>query len=145
VPDEATRKALAIAHCERINAGDVEGLLALYSPAVRFEDPVGAGARVGHGALRSHIGGAVAAGVHDACGEPVAAPDGRHAAVPVTSTMNFLPNGPLMVRHGILTAPEEPEKARMEFTCMLVIEVGESGLIEEMRAYWGRSDVRFLE
>ncbi|WP_328869738.1 nuclear transport factor 2 family protein [Streptomyces sp. NBC_00287] len=145
MPDEATLKALAVAHCERINAGDVEGLLALYSPAVRFEDPVGAGPRVGHGALRSHIAGAVAAAVHDAYGEPVAAPDGRHAAVPVTSTMNFLPNGPLMVRYGMLDTPEEPQNARMEFTCMLVVEVGPGGLIEEMRAYWGRSDVRFLD
>ncbi|MGV9455996.1 nuclear transport factor 2 family protein [Streptomyces sp. NPDC003635] len=144
MPDEATRKALAVAHCERINAGDVEGLLALYSPAVRFEDPVGAGPRVGHGALRSHIAGAVAAGVHDAYGEPVAAPDGRHAAVPVISTMNFLPNGPLLVRRGILDAPREPEKARLEFTCMLVVEVGADGLIEEMRAFWGSSDVRLL-
>ncbi|MEU9735430.1 nuclear transport factor 2 family protein [Streptomyces sp. NPDC048002] len=143
--DEVTRKALAVAHCERVNAGDVEGLLALYSPGVRFEDPVGSGERLGHGALRSHIAGAVAAGVHDAYGEPVAAPDGRHAAVPVTSTMDFLPNGPLMVRHGLLERPEDPEKARLEFTCMLVIEVGASGLIEDMRAYWGRSDVRFVD
>ncbi|MCM1971660.1 MULTISPECIES: nuclear transport factor 2 family protein [Streptomyces] len=144
MPDEATRKALAVAHCERINSGDVEGLLALYSPAVRFEDPVGSGQRIGHGALRSHIAGAVAAGVHDAYGEPVAAPDGRTAAVPVTSTMDFLPNGPLLVRHGLVEAPPEPGTARLEFTCMLVVEVGPGGLIEEMRAYWGRSDVRFL-
>ncbi|MGW5638572.1 nuclear transport factor 2 family protein [Streptomyces sp. NPDC003832] len=145
MPDEATRKALVVAHCERINSGDVEGLLALYSPAVRFADPVGSGERLGHGALRSHIAGAVAAGVHDAYGEPVAAPDGRHAAVPVTSTMSFLPNGPLMVRLGLLESPGDPATARLEFTCMLVIEVGASGLIEEMRAYWGRSDVRFLD
>ncbi|WP_431783857.1 nuclear transport factor 2 family protein [Streptomyces chumphonensis] len=144
MPDEATCKALAIAHCERINAGDVEGLLALYSPAVRFEDPVGSGLRIGHGALRSHIAAAVAGGVHDAYGEPVAAPDGRHAAVPVTSTVNFLPGGPLLVRHGILDAPPEPESARVEFSCTLVIEVGAAGLIEDMRAYWGRSDVRFV-
>ncbi|MEV7018946.1 nuclear transport factor 2 family protein [Streptomyces sp. NPDC093991] len=142
MPDEATCKALAVAHCERINAGDVEGLLALYSPAVRFEDPVGSGQRIGHGALRSHIAGAVAAGVYDAYGEPVAAPDGRHAAIPVTSTMNYLPNGPLMVRFGLLDAPADPERTRMEFSCMVVIEVGASGLIEEMRAYWGRSDLR---
>lgn len=145
MPDEATCKALALAHCERINAGDVEGLLKLYSPAVRFEDPVGTGTRIGHGALRSHIAGAVAAGVYDAAGEPVAAPDGRHAAVPVTSTMSFLPNGPLMVRYGILDAPRDPRTARMRFSCMLVIQVGAQGLIEDMRAYWGRSDVRFVD
>ncbi|WP_180929797.1 nuclear transport factor 2 family protein [Streptomyces sp. AJS327] len=145
MPDETTCKALAVAHCERINAGDVEGLLKLYSPAVRFEDPVGGGERIGHGALRSHIAGAVTGGVHDAYGEPVAAPDGRHAAVPVTSTVNFLPNGPLMVRYGMLDTPEDPENARMEYSCTLVIQVGESELIEDMRVYWGRSDVRFVD
>ncbi|GAB2586906.1 hypothetical protein GCM10027168_19700 [Streptomyces capparidis] len=144
MPDEATRKALVLAHCERINAGDVEGLLRLYTPAVRFEDPVGTGTRIGHGALRSHVAGAVAAGVYDAAGEPVAAPDGRHAAVPVTSTMNFLPNGPLMVRHGILQAPPDPATARMEFSCVLVVQVNDDSLIEDMRVYWGGSDVRFL-
>lgn len=144
MPDEATCKNLALEHCLRINDGDVEGLLKLYTPAVRFEDPVGTGTRVGHGALRSHIAGAVAAGVHDAAGEPVAAPDGSTAAVPVTSTMAFLPNGPLMVRYGILDAPAEPATARMEFSCMLVIRVTGGGLIEDMRTYWGRSDVRFV-
>lgn len=145
MPDEATCKALALEHCWRVNAGDVEGLLKLYAPAVRFEDPVGSGERIGHGALRSHAGGAIAAGVYEAPGEPVAAPDGRHAAVPVTATMNFLPNGPLMVRFGLLDAPADPATARMEFSYVMVIAVGAGGLIEDMRAYWGRDDVRFVD
>lgn len=144
MPDEATLKALALEHCRRVNAADVEGLLELYALNVRFEDPVGAGERIGHGALRSHIAGAVAAGVQDEPGAPVAAPDGRHAAVPVTARMSFLPNGPVLVRHGLLTPPAEPRTARMEFRCVLVIGVGADGLIEDMRAYWGPTDVRYL-
>lgn len=144
MPDEATLKALALEHCARVNAADVEGLLKLYALNVRFEDPVGSGERIGHGALRSHMGGAIAAGVYDAPGEPVAAPDGRHAAVPVTSTMGFLPNGPVMVRHGMLKPPVDPRTARMEFRCVMVIGVGPDGLIEEMRTYWGPTDVRYV-
>lgn len=144
MPDEATLKELALEHCRRLNAADVEGLLTLYALNVRFEDPVGAGERIGHGALRSHLGGAIAAGVHDAPGEPVAAPDGRHAAVPVTATMRFLPNGPVMVRYGLLPPPADPATARLEFRCVLVIGVGRDGLIEDMRTYWGPTDVRYL-
>ena len=144
MPDEATLKALALEHCWRVNAADIDGLLKLYALNVRFEDPVGSGERIGHGALRSHAGGAIAAGVHEAPGEPVAAPDGRHAAVPVTATMNFLPNGPIMVRHGVLTPPADPRTARMEFRYVMVIGVGPDGLIDDMRAYWGPTDVRYV-
>jgi steroid delta-isomerase len=122
LPDEATLKALALEHCRRVNAADLEGLLKLYALNVRFEYPVGAGERIGHGALRSHAGGAMAAGEHDEPGEAVAAPDGRHAAVPVTATMNYLPNGPIMVRHGVLTPPADPRTARIELCCVMVIE-----------------------
>lgn len=142
MPDEATLKALALEHCRRVNAGDVEDLLRLYALAVRFEDPVGSGERIGHGALRSHIAGAVAAGVHDEPGTPVAAPDGRHAAVPVTARMSYLPNGPVMVRHGLLPAPADPAAARLEFRCVLVLRVGADELIEDLRAYWGPTDIR---
>jgi steroid delta-isomerase len=144
LPDEATLKALALEHCRRFNAADVDGLLRLYALNVRFEDPVGAGERIGHGALRSHASGAVAAGVRDEPGVPVAAPDGRHAAVPVTATMSFLPNGPIMVRHGVLTPPDDPRTARMQFRCVLVIGVNPDGLIDDMRTYWGPTDVRYL-
>ncbi|HZN18589.1 MAG TPA: nuclear transport factor 2 family protein [Micromonosporaceae bacterium] len=144
MPDEATCKALALEHCRRVNAGDVERLLELYAPAVRFEDPVGSVERVGHGALRSYIGGVIAAGVQEAPEVPVAAPDGRHAAVPVTVTMSYLPNGPLLARFGLLPAPPDPRTARLRFSCVMVIGVGPGGLIDEMRTYWGPSDVRFL-
>ncbi|WTW92291.1 nuclear transport factor 2 family protein [Streptomycetaceae bacterium NBC_01309] len=143
MPDESTCKALVLAHIERINAGDVEGLLALYSPAVRFEDPVGAGVRVGHGALRAHIAAAIAGGIRETPGVPVAAPDGRHAALPGSATVDYLPNGPLLARTGLIPVPADPESARLSFSYVLVIEVGARGLIEEMRVYWGQSDVRF--
>jgi steroid Delta-isomerase len=144
LPDEATLKALALERCWRVNAADLDGLLKLYALNVRFEEPVGTGERIGHAALRSHAGGAIAAGVHEAPGKAVAAPDGRHAAVPVTATMRFLPNGPIMVRHGLLAPPADPHTARLEFCYVMVIGVGPDGLIDDMRAYWGPTDVRYV-
>ncbi|WP_324788303.1 nuclear transport factor 2 family protein [Streptomyces sp. H51] len=139
--DEAALKKLILEHCARVNAGDVAGLLRLYSPRVRFEDPVGAGAQAGHEALRAHATGAVTSNAVEIPGHAVAAQDGRHAAVPVVATMDYLPLGPVLTRHGVLPAPADPARQRMRFRFLMVIRAGDDGLIEEMKAYWGASDV----
>ncbi len=136
---------MALEHCRRVNAGELEELLKLYAPAVRFEDPVGSGERIGHGALRSHVRNAMACRVHELPSEPVGSPTGRYAAVEVSSTMNYLPNGPLIARTGVFDPPGDPETARIRIDCIMVIRVGEDGLIDDMRAYWGPSDVLVLE
>jgi steroid Delta-isomerase len=145
-PGEARRKALAVEHCERINAGDVEGLLKLYSPRVRFEDPVGSWKRSGLEALRAHATLAVGNGVHEATGLVVGAQDGRHAAVEVRATMDYLPSGPLLARHGFLTAPPpaDPAATKVVVDYVMVIGVGPDGLIDEMRAYWGPTDAALV-
>jgi steroid Delta-isomerase len=145
-PGEARRKALAVEHCERINAGDVEGLLKLYSPRVRFEDPVGSWKRNGLEALRAHASIAVGNGVHEATGLVVAAQDGRHAAVEVRATMDYLPSGPLLARHGFMKTdpPADPAATKVAIEYVMVIGVGPDGLIDEMRAYWGATDVTLV-
>ena len=143
--DEATRKALALEHCRRVNEGDLDGLLELYAPDVRFEDPVGSGWQVGHAAFRAHAGAAIAGRVHEAFAEPIGCQDGEHAAVLVTATMRFLPNGPLLVQYGVVDPPAHPEAARLRVRYVMVIRVGVGGLIEEMRAFWGRSDIVALD
>ncbi|WP_159029693.1 nuclear transport factor 2 family protein [Streptomyces marincola] len=146
MPDEATTKEMALEHCRRVNAGELEELLKLYAPAVRFEDPVGSGERIGHGALRSHVRNAMACRVNEVpVAEPVGSPTGRYAAIEVTSTMNYLPNGPLMARTGVFAPPGDPETARIRIACVMVIRVGADGLIDDMRSYWGPSDVFLLE
>ncbi|WP_158920809.1 nuclear transport factor 2 family protein [Streptomyces sp. NBRC 109706] len=145
MPDEATTKEMALEHTRRVNAGKLEELLKLYAPAVRFEDPVGSGERIGHGALRSHVKNAIACQVNEVPLEPVGSPSGRYAAVEVTSTMNYLPNGPLVARTGVFDPPSDPETARMRISCVMVIRVGVDGLIDDMRSYWGPSDVVLLE
>ncbi|MGP4115065.1 nuclear transport factor 2 family protein [Streptomyces sp. 4N509B] len=145
MPEEVTSKQLAVEHCRRVNTGDPEAVLKLYAPAVRFEDPVGSGERIGLGALRSHVRNAIECRVNEVPDEPVGSPTGRYAAVEVTSTMNYLPNGPFIARTGVIAPPSNPETARIEIVCVMVIQVGADGLIEDMRSYWGPSDVRVLE
>ncbi|MCX5381010.1 nuclear transport factor 2 family protein [Streptomyces sp. NBC_00091] len=143
--DEAALKDLILEHTRRVNAGDVEGLLKLYSPDVRFEDPVGAGVQQGHAALRAHATGAVASNAVEVPGPPVAAQDGRHAAVPVAATMDYLPLGPILTQHGVLPVPADPSRQRMLFRFLMVIRAGDDGLIEDMKAYWGASDVSLAD
>jgi steroid delta-isomerase len=146
-PDEEHRKELAREHCLRINDGDVDGLLKLYSPRIRFEDPVGSWTRTGLEALRAHATMAVGSNVHEAAGLTVAGQDGRHAAVTVSATMDYLPSGPLLARHHLMTlpTPADPDRARIGIEYVMVIGVDGDGLIEEMRAYWGATDVSLLE
>src|SRR5262249_36204975 len=115
VPDESRRKGLAVEHCRLINEGDVDGLLRLYSPRIRFEDPVGAWTRNGREALRAHATMAVGSHAHEATGTAVAAQDGRHAALEVRGTLDYLPAGPQLVQFGLARLPEpaEPAAARV--------------------------------
>ncbi|HEY0699856.1 MAG TPA: nuclear transport factor 2 family protein, partial [Micromonospora sp.] len=126
--DEGTRKALALEHCWRVNDGDLDGLLKLYTEDVRFEDPVGSAWQVGHAALRAHAGAAIAGQVYEEPGEPIGCQDGLHAAVPVTATMNYLPNGPFLARYGVVEPPADPERARMRVRYVMFIRVGSTGL-----------------
>lgn len=139
-PDEERRKELAREHCLRINDGDVDGLLKLYSPRIRFEDPVGSWTRTGLEALRAHATMAVGSNVRETAGLTVAGQDGRHAAVTVSATMDYLPSGPLLARHHLMTlpAPADPHRALIGIEYVMVIGVDADGLIDEMRAYWGQ-------
>jgi steroid delta-isomerase len=145
VPDEATRKELALEHCRRVNDGDLDGLLKLYAEDMRFEDPVGSGWQVGHAAFRAHAGAAIAGHAYEDPAEPIGCHDGEHAAVQVTATMRYLPNGPLLAQYGVVDPPDNPETAHMRVRYVMFIRVGASGLIEEMRAFWGRSDIVAFE
>ncbi|GAA4473743.1 nuclear transport factor 2 family protein [Phytohabitans houttuyneae] len=143
--DEYARKKLALEHSRLLSAGDLDGLMRLYGDDVTFEDPVGAGTRTGREALRAHLAEAVAAGVRETAGEPVAGQDGRHALVPVTAVMDYAPRGPGYARRGWLAPPEEPDRQRLRCEYMLMIQTGPGGLIRSMRAYWGRSDITVLD
>jgi len=143
---ETLRKHLAAEHCRRINAADLEGLLALYSPAVTYEDPVGTGPRHGIDALRAHAGAAIDCHAFEDFGTPVAAQDGTGAAVPVVTTMNYLPWGPTLVRLGHIPPPprQDTSALHIRFSYVMTVKIGADGLINDMRGYWGTTDVVYL-
>ena len=147
MPEESVRKHLVVEHCRRVNAADLTGLLALYSPDVRFEDPVGTGWRTGIEALRAHAGAAIENRAHEDFGTPVAAQDGASAAVPVTTTMGYLPWGPNLVSLGFIPAPPPADVGPdllIRFRYVMAIKVGAAGRITEMQGFWGPSDVEFI-
>jgi steroid delta-isomerase len=141
VINERGRKKLALEHSRRLNAGDVAGVLELYADDAGFEDPVGAGRQTGREALRAHLESAVAANVKEVAEESVAGQDGAHVLTPVTAVMDYRPRGPLYVERGWLPAPTGPEPTGLRCQYALLLRVGESGLIEDMQAFWGRDDI----
>jgi steroid delta-isomerase len=145
VPDETAVKKLALEHCWRINDRDIAGLLELYAPSVQFEDPVGSGPRRGHAELRAHAAQAIAAGVREIPGTAVGTMDARQAALPVTGLLPYVPGSPLLAALGLSDAPADPAGKVLAVDYVMVIAVGDSGLIEQMRSYWGTSDVRVAD
>ena len=142
--NERSRKQLAFEHCRLVNAGDVEGLLDLYADEAVFEDPVGWIRRTGRDALRSHFQRAVAGNTHEAPGEPVAAQDDVHVLIPVIAIMDYLPQGLSFVRRGWMRPPQNPVGRRLKRYSVLMFRVDGSGRIEELRVFWGRSDLAVI-
>ncbi|MEU9735431.1 nuclear transport factor 2 family protein [Streptomyces sp. NPDC048002] len=124
--DEVRRKAVALEYCRLLNAGDLEGVLALFAPDVRFEDPVGSPALVGREAVGRHLAAAVAAGIEETPGVLTAALDGESVTLAVTGTM---------------AVPGAADGSRVAFRLVSVMRVTEEGLIREARVIAGRSDV----
>jgi steroid Delta-isomerase len=138
---ETVRKDLALEYCARINDGDIDGLLSLFADDVRFEDPVGGSPVIGRKALRNHFTAAIAAGIDEQPGRPVAAQDGEHVAIPVEASMNYLPFGRQLAAAGLVDPPSDPAAARLHFSLVSVIRIGGDRLINNVKVYWGRTDV----
>ncbi|MFG2007402.1 nuclear transport factor 2 family protein [Spirillospora sp. NPDC048911] len=138
---ERDRKELALEHSRRVNAGDVDAILELYGDGVVFEDPVGWERRTGRDALRAHFDEAVAAGVREVAGEPVAGQDGAHAFIPITSDMDYFPLGPVFAERGWLVPPADAAGKRLRRRHMLLLRVDATGLICQAQAFWGKSDL----
>lgn len=141
---EQRRKQLALEHCRRLNAGDLDGVLELYAHEVTFEDPVGHERQTGREALRAHLAQAIAGNIQEAPGEPVVGQDDAHVLLPVTAVMDYLPYGPTFASRGWLSAPADPENKRLRRESMQVFRTDGAGRISELRAFWGRSDLEVL-
>lgn len=121
MPDEESRRRMPEEYARRLNSGDVEGVLDLFTDDVVFEDPVGRPPLLGKEALRTHLYWAVEARVHEVPGTPVTSMDDRYVVTPVT------------VR---LWAPEE-----MVFHIVSVVDLDEDGRGRHVRAFWGLTDM----
>lgn len=124
--DEAKRKAVVLEYCRLMNAGDLDGVLALFTPDARFQDPVGTEVLVGREALRRHLGAAIAAGIEEIPGTLTAALDGSSVTVAVSGTM---------------AVPDATDGGRVAFRLVSLMRVDESGLISEARIIAGHSDL----
>lgn len=121
MPDEASRKRMALEYARRINAGDIDGVLDLFADDVVFEDPVGRPPMMGKDDLRRHLELAVECGTHETPGPPVTSMDDRFVVTPTTVTVR--------------------RPRPMTFSIVGIVELGEDGLGHRVRAFWGVTDV----
>jgi steroid delta-isomerase len=136
---------LALDHSRLVTAGDVDGIVALYADGAGFEDPVGSGRRTGRDALRAHFAKTVASKTDEVTGTPVAGQDGKHALVPITAVMDYLPKGPEFVERGWLMPSTGATPKRLKCEYVLMIRIAPDGLIEDAKAFWGRTDIEIID
>ncbi|CAM03710.1 steroid delta-isomerase [Saccharopolyspora erythraea NRRL 2338] len=124
MPSEPERKKVAIAYCERVTAGDVEGILELFEPDAVIEDPVGTGPVAGHDALREYYRNIVDNyGSRIETGEARGSHEDTFVALPIVVTATI--GGKASVVNSVD-----------------VFEINDACRITRMWAYWGPSDIR---
>ncbi len=126
--DDAAAKALALRYCELMNAGDLDGVMALFAEDVVFTDPLGTPPLRGRPALREHLAKAIAARIEEVPGTPTGSLRGGLVALPVTGTMDAPDGG-----------------GRLRFSLISLIELDAAGLIAVVRIIAGRSDYTLAE
>ncbi len=119
--DEVFRKATSVQYAERLNEGDVEGALALFTDDVVFEDPVGGTPTVGKEALRRHLVMSVEHEVHE---------------TPRISVTSMCDRFVVTSSEVVLRSPTV-----MKLHIIGIVEFDESGLGCHVRAFWGMTDL----
>ena len=123
MPSNDEMKAVMRAYVERLNAGDLEGILALYADDATVEDPVGTDICKGAAAIRAFYELAIASNAKLRITGPQRGSAGAFAAMPLEVEV-VLPDAPKMLIGVIET---------MRFN--------DAGKVVEMRAYWGNEDM----
>jgi steroid delta-isomerase len=121
MPGTDVMKAAMQAYVDRFNAGDLEGVLALYADNASAEDPVGTPLHQGKEALRQFYATAIETGGRLELVAPMRGSQGNFAAMAFDVKLN-LPSGPATVR------------------VIDVMSFDEVGRIASMRAFWGPDD-----
>ena len=125
MPAEAVMKATLQAYVDRTNAGDAEGITALFAPDASLEDPVGSPIK---------RGAEIAAWFNDTVAfetriRPVAPIRGSHGAeAALAFDVEFTPSG----------------AQRMRIRSVDVCTFDEDGRITSLRGFWGPSDLEEL-
>ncbi|MCX5381016.1 nuclear transport factor 2 family protein [Streptomyces sp. NBC_00091] len=124
--DEQKRKEIIAEYFRKVNEGDIDAILTHFTEDARIEDPVGREPRVGRAAHREYFHSNIAAEVTVAPGHASVGQDGKQVAVPVAATMtNIL----------------DPNRTRTNINAVDVFTINADGLIEDMRVFWGMSDI----
>lgn len=123
MPSNEEMKATMRAYIERLNAGDLEGVLALFAPEATVEDPVGTGIHQGAEALRAFYGMALANNAK------------LHLTGPQVGSSSDFAAMPIKVEVAI------PDTPKMQINVIETMRFNDAGQVVEMRAYWGQEDM----
>ena len=121
-PDQTHMRAALQAYVDRINAGDRDGVLALFASDAVIEDPVGSPPKTGE-EIRAWFSDTIAFDTHI---QPVAPIRGSHAnAAALVFDVTFQP----------------PEGPRLLIRSLDVCTFDGEGKITILKAYWGPEDM----
>lgn len=122
MPTPDRMREILVHYVDRLSAGDVDALAALYADAGAVEDPVGAPAHRGVEAVRAFYAGTAGMLRAEIVGPICCAAD--------TAVM------PLLAR---LCLPGQPARY---LDAVDVVEFDDSGRIRSLRAYWNPAEMR---
>lgn len=123
MPSSEEMKAAMRSYVERLNAADLEGVLALFADDATVEDPVGSGVHSGAEAVRAFYALAIASGAKLSIVGPQRGSTGDAAAMALD----------------VLVAP--PGAPTMKIGVIETMRFNAAGKVIEMRAYWGPEDM----
>jgi steroid delta-isomerase len=111
-------------YVSKVDAGDIDGILALYADDASVEDPVGSPPRIGRAAIeRFYRDGLGQAAARAELTGPVRVA-GRCGAMPFRVDLNW-------------------QGRACSIQVIDVMEFDEQGLIRSMKAYWGEGDLQW--
>lgn len=123
MPTSEEMKAVMRSYVERLNAGDLEGVLALYAADATVEDPVGADVRRGAADIRAFYEMAIASGAKLTIVGPQSGSSSDYAAMPLIVDL------------------VQPGMPKMRIDVIETMRFDAAGKVVEMRAYWGNEDM----
>ncbi len=126
MPDNDAMKATMRTYVERLNAGDLEGVMALYADNATVEDPVGTDVRRGTVEIRAFYEMAIASGAKLTIVGVQSGSSSDYAAMPVVVDL------------------AQPGMPKMRINVIETMRFDAAGKVVEMRAYWGNEDMTMV-